>query len=151
MAAPLLQTHIDIDAPVDKVWELITDTRRMPEWSPQCRKMKTLGPLRQGTRTLNVNRRKRLYWTTTSTITEVIPQRKFAFRVNTNNTIWSYELEPTATGTRVVESRHAENGVKPASNFLVNMLFGGVPSFEDELVDGMNASLARIKAAAENA
>jgi uncharacterized protein YndB with AHSA1/START domain len=151
MAAPLLQTQIDIDAPVDKVWELITDTRRMPEWSPQCRKMKTLGPLRQGTRTLNVNRRKRLYWTTTSTITEVIPQRKFAFRVNTNNTIWSYELEPTATGTRVVESRHAENGVKPASNFLVNMLFGGVPSFEDELVDGMNASLARIKAAAENA
>jgi uncharacterized protein YndB with AHSA1/START domain len=151
MAAPLLQTQIDIDAPVDKVWELITDTRRMPEWSPQCRKMKTLGPLRQGTRTLNVNRRKRLYWTTTSTITEVIPQRKFAFRVNTNNTIWSYELEPTATGTRVVESRHAENGVKPASNFLVNMLFGGVPSFEDELVDGMNASLARIKAAAESA
>ncbi|HXA10658.1 MAG TPA: SRPBCC family protein [Mycobacterium sp.] len=151
MAAPLLQTQIDIDAPVDKVWELITDTRRMPEWSPQCRKMKTLGPLRQGTRTLNVNRRKRLYWTTTSTITEVVPQRKFAFRVNTNNTIWSYELEPTATGTRVVESRHAENGVKPASNFLVNMLFGGVPSFEDELVDGMNASLARIKAAAENA
>jgi uncharacterized protein YndB with AHSA1/START domain len=151
MAAPLLQTQIDINAPVDKVWELITDTRRMPEWSPQCRKMKTLGPLRQGTRTLNLNRRKRLYWTTTSTITEVIPQRKFAFRVNTNNTIWSYELEPTATGTRVVESRHAENGVKPASNFLVNMLFGGVPSFEDELVDGMNASLARIKAAAENA
>jgi len=151
MAAPLLQAQIDIDAPVDKVWELITDTRRMPEWSPQCRMMKPLGPLRQGTRTLNLNRRKRLYWTTTSTITEVIPQRKFAFRVNTNNTIWSYELEPTATGTRVVESRHAENGVKPASNFLVNMLFGGVPSFEDELVDGMNASLSRIKAAAENA
>jgi uncharacterized protein YndB with AHSA1/START domain len=151
MAAPLLQTQIDIDAPVDKVWELITDTRRMSEWSPQCRMMKPMGPLRQGTRTLNLNRRKRLYWTTTSTITEVIPQRKFAFRVNTNNTIWSYELEPTATGTRVVESRHAENGVKPTSNFLVNMLFGGVPSFEDELVDGMNASLARIKAAAENA
>lgn len=151
MAAPLLQTQIDIDAPVDKVWELITDTRRMPEWSPQCRIMKPLGPLRQGTRTLNVNRRKRLYWTTTSTITELVPQRKFAFRVNTNNTIWSYELEPTATGTRVVESRHAENGVKPMSNFLVKSLFGGVPSFEDELVDGMNASLARIKAAAENA
>jgi uncharacterized protein YndB with AHSA1/START domain len=151
MAAPLLQTKIDIDAPVDKVWELITDTRRMPEWSPQCRMMKAFGPLRQGTRTLNLNRRKRLYWTTTSTITELIPKRKFAFRVNTNNTIWSYELEPTATGTRVVESRHAENGVKPASNFVVNMLFGGVPSFEDELVDGMNASLARIKAAAENA
>jgi uncharacterized protein YndB with AHSA1/START domain len=149
MAAPLLQTQIDIDAPADKVWELITDTRRMPEWSPQCRMMRPLGPMRQGTRTLNLNRRKRLYWTTTSTITEMVPQRKFAFRVNTNNTIWSYELEPTATGTRVVESRHAENGVKPTANFVINMLFGGMPSFEDELVDGMNASLARIKAAAE--
>ena len=58
---------------------------------------------------------------------------------------------PSISTTSCVESRHAENGVKPTSNFLVNMLFGGVPSFEDELVDGMNASLARIKAAAENA
>src|SRR6185312_2878153 len=151
MAAPLLQAQIDIDAPVDKVWALITDLRRMPKWSPQCRMMKSLGPLRHGTRTINVNRRNWLFWTTTSTITELVPQKKFAFRVNTNNTIWSYELEPTETGTRVVESRHAENGVKPASNALVNLLFGGVPSFEDELLDGMNASLARIKAAAEKA
>jgi uncharacterized protein YndB with AHSA1/START domain len=149
MSAPLLQAQIDIDAPVDKVWQLITDFSRMPEWSPQCRMMKALGPVRPGTRTINLNRRNRLFWPTTSTVTEIVPQRKLAFRVNTNNTIWSYELEPTATGTRVVESRHAENGVKPASNFLVNMLLGGVPGFEQELVDGMNASLARIKAAAE--
>jgi uncharacterized membrane protein len=38
-----LQTQIDIDAPADKVWELITDTRRMPESSPQCRMMKPPG------------------------------------------------------------------------------------------------------------
>jgi hypothetical protein len=81
---------------------------------------------------------------------QLIPERKVAFRVNTNNTIWSYELEQTGEGTRVVESRHAENGIKPTSNFLVSTLFGGVPNFERELVDGMNASLARIKAAAEN-
>ncbi|MGZ4529280.1 MAG: SRPBCC family protein [Mycobacterium sp.] len=149
MPAPLLQAQIDVDAPVDKVWQLITDLRRMPEWSPQCRLMRPLGSLRQGTRTINLNRRNRLFWPTTSTVTEIVPQRKFAFRVNTNNTVWSYELEPTATGTRVVESRHAENGVKPASNFLVNLLLGGVPNFEQELVDGMNASLARIKAVAE--
>ena len=85
----------------------------------------------------------------TSTITEVIPERKFAFRVNSNNTLWSYELEPTATGTRVVESRHAENGVKAISTILVNAVMGGVPNFEQELVDGMKASLERIKAAAE--
>jgi len=149
MAEPLLQTQIDIDAPVPKVWALISDFKRMPEWSPQCRLMKALGPLRQGTRTVNLNRRNFLFWPTTSTVTEVIPEKKLAFRVNTNNTVWSYELEPTATGTRVVESRHAENGIKPSANFTVDKLFGGVPNFERELIDGMNTSLERIKAAAE--
>ncbi|HUO37589.1 MAG TPA: SRPBCC family protein [Mycobacterium sp.] len=149
MAAPVLQAEIEISAPANKVWALITDFGRMGEWSPQCRMMKAFGPVRQGTRTLNLNRRNRLFWPTTSTITEVIPERKLAFRVNANNTIWSYELEPTATGTRVIETRHAENGVKAGSNLVVSTLFGGVSSFERELVDGMNTSLARIKAAAE--
>ncbi|MUL85823.1 MULTISPECIES: SRPBCC family protein [unclassified Mycolicibacterium] len=150
MAAPLLQASIDIDAPVDKVWGLISDLSRMPQWSPQCRLMKAFGPLRPGTRTFNLNRRKLMFWPTTSRLTEVVANQKLAFLVEGNNTVWSYELEPTETGTRVTESRHAENGTTAVSNALVNALFGGVPSFEGELVDGMNASLARIKAAAEN-
>jgi uncharacterized protein YndB with AHSA1/START domain len=150
MAAPLLQAQIDINAPVTKVWALVSDFGRMPQWSPQCRLMKSLGPLRQGTRTFNINRRNHFFWPTTSTVTEVIPEKKVAFRVNANGTIWSYELEPTDVGTRLVETRHAENGVKPLSNFGVNALMGGVPSFERELVEGMNTSLARIKAAAES-
>jgi uncharacterized protein YndB with AHSA1/START domain len=149
MAAPLLQAQIDIDAPIDTVWALISDLSRMPEWSPQCRVMKLRGPLRPGARTVNLNKRKFTYWPTTSTITEVIPQQKLAFKVDLNNTIWSYELQPTESGTRVTETRHAENGATAISNALVNAFMGGVPSFEDELVDGMNASLARIKAAAE--
>lgn len=149
MAAPLLQAEIEINAPVAKVWNLISDLSRMPQWSPQCRMMKSMGPLRPGTRTVNLNRRNKLFWPTTSTITEVIPERKLAFRVNANNTVWSYELEPTAAGTRVVETRHAENGVKAVSTMTVNAVLGGVPGFEKELIAGMNTSLARIKAAAE--
>lgn len=79
----------------------------------------------------------------------VVPEKKVAFRVDANKTVWSYELEPTATGTRLVETRNAENGVTAASKLTVNALFGGVPSFEQELVAGMNESLAKIKAAAE--
>ena len=150
MAEPLLQAQIDIDAPVTKVWTLVSDLNRMPQWSPQCRVMKALGgPLRQGSRTINLNRRKFLFWPTTSRITEFIPDKKLAFRVNQNGTVWSYELEPTTTGTRLTESRHAENGVSAFSNMSVNAFLGGVPSFERELVDGMNQSLSRIKAAAE--
>jgi hypothetical protein len=91
-----------------------------------------------------------MYWPTTSVVTEVIPEKKMAFQVNQTGTIWSYELEPTDAGTRLVESRHAENGVKAFSTLSVNAMFGGVPNFERELVDGMNASLSRIKAAAES-
>ncbi len=150
MAAPLLQAQVDIKAPVSKVWALVSDFRRMPEWSPQCRLMRPLGPVRHGTRTVNFNRRNYLFWPTTCTVLEVIPDQKLAFRVNTNNTIWSYELQPIPEGTRVIESRHAENGMKPVSSMAVNTFMGGTAKFERELVDGMNASLAKIKAAAEN-
>jgi uncharacterized protein YndB with AHSA1/START domain len=108
MAEPLLQAQIDINAPVPKVWALISDFNRMPQWSPQCRLMKAFGPLRQGTRTINLNRRNILFWPTTSTVTEIIPEKKLAFRVNTNNTIWSYELEPNEHGTRLVEPPRRE-------------------------------------------
>ena len=150
MAAPLLQAQIDINALVGKVWELVSDLSRMPEWSPQCRMMKPLGPIRQGARTINLNRRNRLFWPTTCTVMEVVPEKKLAFRVDINNSIWSYELEATDTGTRLVESRHAENGVTAFSNMSISALMGGVPSFERELVDGMNATLSRIKTAAES-
>lgn len=149
MAAPLLQAEIDIDAPVSTVWNLVSDVSRMPQWSPQCRIMKALGPIRPGTRTVNLNRRGLLFWPTTSVITEVVPERKFAFRIPANTTVWSYELEPTATGTRLTETRHAENGVSAVSTAVTKAALGGVDTFEKELLEGMNQSLARIKAAAE--
>jgi uncharacterized protein YndB with AHSA1/START domain len=149
MAERLLQAQIDVDAPPAAVWALVSDLTLMPKWSPQCRMMKALGPVQAGTRTVNLNRRKLMFWPTTCQLTEVVAERKLAFRVNENNTVWSYELEPTETGTRVVETRNAEQGIKAVSNFLVGKFMGGVPDFERELIDGMNASLSRIKAAAE--
>lgn len=150
MAAPILQAEVDINAPVAKVWDLVSDLKKMPQWSPQCRLMKPIGQLRQGARTVNINRRGLMFWPTTCRIVELIPEQKLAFRVNENHTVWSYELEPTEAGTRLIETRHAENGTTAMSNFLVTNLMGGVPSFEREMVEGMNASLTRIKNAAES-
>jgi uncharacterized protein YndB with AHSA1/START domain len=149
MAAPLLKAEIEINAPVSKVWALVSDVSNMPQWSPQCRIMKALGPVRPGTRTVNLNRRGMLFWPTTSVITEVVPERKFAFRIPLNTTVWSYDLEPTATGTRLTETRHAENGVSAVSTAVTKAALGGIEPFERELLDGMNLSLQRIKAAAE--
>ena len=103
MAAPLLQAQIDIDAPVGKVWNLVSDFSRMPEWSPQCRRMKLRGPLQAGTRTSNLNRRGFLFWPTSAKLTEVTPEKKLSFVIKENGTEWSYELEPTEGGTRLTE------------------------------------------------
>ena len=149
MATARLQAEIEINAPVSVVWSLVSDVSRMPQGSPQCRIMKALGPIRPGTRTINLNRRGLLFWPTTSVITEVVPERKFAFRIPLNTTVWSYELEPTATGTRLVETRHAENGVTAVSTAVTKVALGGTDSFERELLEGMNDGLSRIKAAAE--
>lgn len=150
MPTPQLQAQIDIAAPASQVWALISDLRRMPEWSPQCRVMKPLGPVAPGTRTINLNRRgKFMFWPTTARITEVIPEQKLAFKVDGNHAIWSYELRPADGGTTLIETRHAENGIAPISNAMVSAFMGGVPGFEAELLDGMKTSLAKIKTAAE--
>lgn len=149
MVAPILKAEIEIDAPVARVWSLVSDVSNMPKWSPQCRVMKALGPIKPGTHTFNLNRRGMLFWPTTSVITEVVPERKFAFRIPVNTTVWSYELQPTATGTRLIETRHADNGVTTLSKAATNAALGGIDNFERELLDGMQQGLARIKAAAE--
>ena len=63
--------------------------------------------------------------------------------------MWAYELEPTATGTRLTETRLAENGVTLLSSTMTKAALGGMEPFERELVEGMNLSLQRIKAEAE--
>lgn len=148
-----ISASIEIDASTEQVWALVSDPTRMPEWSPQCRRtiIRGGGPVGVGTRTLNINRRGRLFWPTRSKIVEVVPHRRFAFRIAENGTVWSFDLEPTPTGTRLTESRHAPHGVSDLSNFLTRNVLGGTESFEAELEDGIRQTLERIKATAEGA
>lgn len=41
-------TRINIDAPVDKVWEILMDTKKYPEWDPYAEKIE--GDIRLGSR-----------------------------------------------------------------------------------------------------
>jgi len=147
----LISASVEIDASPEQVWALVSDPTRMPEWSPQCRRsvVRGGGPVGVGTRTLNVNRRGPLFWPTRSKVVEFEPARRFAFRIAENGTVWSYDLEPTATGTRLTESRHAPHGVSKVSNLLTKYVLGGTETFEAELEQGIRQTLDRIKAAVE--
>ncbi|MFF0493905.1 SRPBCC family protein [Nocardia sp. NPDC003482] len=144
-----LEASIDIAAPPDRVWAVLSDLKRMPEFSPNTVRMVPLGTPRAGTWTVNLNRDGRKYYPTTSRIVRFEPGREFAFRMNENATIWSYTLEATPTGTRLVERRDVPNGVRKPVRMMVEAFLGGEAAFEQNLVDGMHATLAKIKAAAE--
>jgi len=146
----IITASIDIAATPAQVWAIVSDLRRMGEWSPQCRRMFIRGgEVKQGTRTININQQGWKLWPTRSYVKVFEPERTLALKIAENGTVWTYDLEPTATGTRLTESRTTPQGVSGASNFLVEHVLGGVDNFEVELQRGIEATLARIKAEAE--
>lgn len=150
MVAPLIEEFIEINASADQVWSVVSDLKRMGEWSPQCKKMIIRGePIGLGTRTININRRGPLVWPTTAKIIRFAPEKELGWRVAENNTVWSYTLEPTDGGVKLIERREAPNGTSKISAFLVDKVFGGNDSFEKELGQGMVETLGKIKRAAE--
>ncbi|MBM7368043.1 SRPBCC family protein [Gordonia hydrophobica] len=151
MAAPLIEDSIEIDASPEKVWSVVSDLRRMGEWSPQCMKMVIFGgDVKLGTTTLNVNRRGPLVWPTRSKVVTFEPNKELAFRILDNRTVWSFRIEPTATGVRLTESRTVpEGGTTKISSTLVDKLMGGEKPFEAELLEGIRETLGKIKRAAQ--
>lgn len=148
--ASLLETAIEINAPVDTVWGLISDFENMPRWSPQTRKMFVRGPVQAGTNVINYNRKGWKVWPTRAVLTAVEPNRRLAWHVKDNLSEWSYDLEPTAAGgTRVTERRVLGEKRSAISTNLQNLMFGGTEVFDEVLLEGMRTSLSKIKAAAE--
>ncbi|QIX28498.1 SRPBCC family protein [Nocardioides sp. JQ2195] len=147
---PLIEESIEIDATPEAVWALVTDLPRMASWSPQVVKTIVRGDgISLGTRAVNINRRGFLVWPTRSKVVRLAPHTDFAFQVLDNNSVWSFQLEPTTAGTRVTQRREAPNGTTRISSVLVDKVLGGQDTFQSELRDGMRQTLRRIKADAE--
>lgn len=146
-----LEASIDIAAPPAAVWAVVSDQRRMNEWSPETWKQKFFGnPVTKGTVSVNLNKRKGFVWPTLSRVTEFEPERRLAFRVVGPGATWSYTLEPTDAGTRVVERRElVKNRRTLASLATAATALGGIESHDAELLDGMRQTLERIKAEVE--
>ncbi|SDS88121.1 Uncharacterized conserved protein YndB, AHSA1/START domain [Nocardioides scoriae] len=146
-----LEATTEIAAPPAKVWALVSDLRNMPRWSPQ--NVKTFvrgGEMKVGAKLVNVNRRGLLVWPTQGQVVDLTPEKRVAFRIRENWTVWSFDLEPTADGgTRVTQRREAPKGISDLSVTLTKRVLGGQESFTAELQQGMQQTLARIKADAE--
>ena len=150
--APSLEATIDIDAPPEKVWAMVSDIERMSSWSPQVVSSTIDGDaVGVGTTFVNENHRGDVVWPTNARVVAFEPPRAFAFKVKENRLVWSFHLEPLADGgTRVTQRREAPDGITELSIGFTRMYLGGVEAFTDAQRAGMRETLERLKADAES-
>ena len=156
MTAVSRAVTVDVDAPAERVFALVSDVTRMGEWSPES----TGGSWRSGTPGAvgatfrGSNRRGRASWSTTCQVVASERGRVFAFAVGTTTrpeSVWRYDLEPLPDGrTRVTESFELPRPMGAASRLLTRLTMG-VRDREADLEDGMRTTLQRLAAAARSA
>jgi uncharacterized protein YndB with AHSA1/START domain len=144
-----ISASVDIDATPEQVWEVVGDVGRMPEWSPELRRLVVLGsrPVAVGSRLWGVNRRGWVAWPTRSVVTRLEPAVAVAWRTRESGATWTYELTGTATGTRLTGRRDL-----PSYSFGTSFLgpvIGGAAAHDRELADGIRTTLTRIKETCE--
>ena len=148
---------VDIAAPPERVYELVSDITRMGEWSPECIRCTwtrgASGPV-AGARFKAVNKGGRgPAWFNTPAVTVAEPGREFAFNRHgpgIGSYTWRYVFEPVPAGTRVTESFEAERPLGKVMTW-VTMKWTGSKDRDEDLRRGMTTTLHRIKAAAETA
>jgi uncharacterized protein YndB with AHSA1/START domain len=144
---------VHIDAPPERVWELVSDVTRIGDFSPETFEAQwldgALGPA-VGARFRGHVKRNQwgwlpAYWTT-CTVVASEPGKEFAFEVAGGTNTWRYHLEPSGAGTDVTESFQLKDnlGLK-----LYWTLLGWSRGRTN--ANGMRATLERIKAVAEDA
>jgi uncharacterized protein YndB with AHSA1/START domain len=141
--------EISIAADPDRVWRMISDVTRTAEWSPDVIRSVWIdaGPA-VGARFESLNRMPLVRrWRSRSTVTAADPGRRFAFAVGSNpndpNTIWTWDLEPTAEGTVVKLSyeMHHEPGIV--------LLYYRLTNRPERVRRSVSSTLHRLKVAAE--
>ena len=149
------EVTIDIAASPETVYRLVSDVTRMGEWSPECHRCTWAGDATGpavGARFHARNKGRRgPSWFNTPVVTMAQSGREFAFNRSApgiGSYTWRYTLAATETGTRVTESYDVERPLPKAMNWLTEK-WTGSSDRDADLHEGMQVTLSRIKAAAE--
>jgi Polyketide cyclase / dehydrase and lipid transport len=149
------QASIDVDASPTALYEVVSDVRRMGEWSPECRRCEWIGGATGpavGARFKGTNQRGVARWSTKPRVVAADPAREFAFvtgHLGRDMTKWSYRFEPASDHTNVTESFEMLRDM-PWYFRLADRLLMGVKDRKADLETNMQETLRRLKAATEN-
>jgi hypothetical protein len=143
---------VSMQAPADKIWNLIADVRNTGKFSPEVIEAEWVGAATGpalGARFRGHVKRNEIgpvYWTTCE-VTACEPGREFGFAVLLNGKAvnnWHYRLTPTGGGTDVTESFRLDDSL----TMKLFALFGGQLRRRRNIRD-MRKTLERIKAVVE--
>jgi hypothetical protein len=142
-----------IEAPPERIYAIVSDITQMGQLSPECTGGRWLGGAtgpEVGARFKGTNRRGFVRWSTTNTVVQADPARAFAFDTKQSGTRWTYELEPDGDGTIVTERRAPFTARPLVAKVTSTVFLGGMAEHEDEMRQGLQATLERLKAVAES-
>jgi len=148
------QASIHVDAPPERVYDLVTDVTRMGEWSPEtvsCTWLDGAGGPALGARFKGVNRRGVFRWSTKPRVVALEPGREFAFTTEFAGlelVRWTYRFDPDGDGTRVTESFEMVRDEPIVVDLAMRWLMR-IKDRKADLESAMHTTLTRIKAAAE--
>jgi uncharacterized protein YndB with AHSA1/START domain len=149
---PVLEESIDIAAAPEAVWTMVSDVRRMAEWSPQVESTRLRNgadQVVQGVEFTNLNNNGTFQWKTHGTVVRLDSGREIAFRIKENWAIWSLRVEPAPGGTKLTQRRESPDGSPDGTVQVIDTHLGGQDVFTASMRDGMRQTLRAIKAAAE--
>lgn len=154
---PSIAVTVEIEAPPEAVWSLVSDVTRIGEWGGECQGAEWVegsGPA-IGARFRGRQRRGDKGWESISFVTEFEPGRSFAWAVDDRDNpgaTWRFDLSPRGSATRVVHA--AVMGPGPSG---LTAYIDQHPDREEAAIAArlevhhrnMTATLAAIKAVAE--
>ena len=144
---------IDIAAPPEVVWALVTDVTRMPEFSPELRGARwesTVTEPKVGARFKGFNKHGAVRWSTSCEVIAAEPLRRFGYRVTyfgLKISEWFFELAPAAGGgTTLTESTRDRRAI--LTKYTTGPATGVLDRATHNLA-GIRSTLAAIKTVAE--
>lgn len=137
-----------VPAPPEIVFALVTDVVAMADLSPETVSVRWLegDAATVGSRFKGRNRLGLTAWSTVATVTAVDPGRSFSFATGgPSRSTWTYDVEPTAGGTRITESVTKQDDQIAPIRLLQRL--AGVRDRRAHLRAGMATTLERLAAA----
>ena len=138
-----------------EVYDLVSDVRRMGEWSPECHTCQWIGSATGPTvaaRFKGSNRRGLARWSTKPRVIAADLGRVFAFvtgHLGRDMTRWTYRFAPSGSGTKVTESFEMLRDM-PWYFRLADRPLMGAQDRKADLEANVSETLRRLKTVAEN-